>query len=940
MRNAFYTLLTLVWMVSIFTTTLFSQDVQDDQKIWSKVFIDQNTFGTGNPDYKWDPPQSVTKTFLFGGGGVTVNPNFRPFPTTNTTQSELSVDVAPFSESIVFASSNATNWPVTTLFGTGVYWTFDGAQTWGGGDVPPFGSNSGDPASAIGTNGFLYENYINNPGGQGISISTDNGASWSTHTVAPNPGSLADKNHMMVDKTTGSPYENRIYVTWTDFGGPNDADVVIRYSSNDGVTWTSSMNISGSLNAGSHSQGTNVQTGPNGEVYVAFAIYDAWPGGEDAIGFAKSTDGGDTWTSARIYQAVNFGLRGSLKPTSIRVASFPSMAVDRSGGPNNGNIYITWPQRGVAPAGSDPDIVMIKSTDGGTTWTSPVRVNDDALNNGKDQYFPWMTVDQSTGQLLFVFYDSRNINNDSSSVWMASSFDAGTTFNNFEVSEQPFKPKPIPGLAGGYQGDYIGIAALNDVAYPYWADDRTGNYQGWMSVVNFGPPCPVDPPSNPNPANGTIDVPITLSQLSWDNGVGASQNELWFGEAGSMTLVHSGSLISSWPIPSTLTYSTSYQWRVVELNDTCSVSGPVWGFTTEPDPDIVIDTLFFDDFESGLGLWTITNDGGDCDWMIFTEPYPNSYTLPATSSGGVLSADSDECGSGTTLLSTASINGSFDFSTYTQMVWLEFDNDWRTIDADDQAIVEMSVDGGATWTSIWERIGVDERNTHEVVDITGQASGEANVQFRLVSVQPGWDWWWTVDNFAVYGMLIVPVELTSFAAVIADGNVQLNWTTATEINNQGFEIQKRTGNGEFEKVGFVPGHGTTTDIQSYSYIDSKVAAGNYTYRLKQIDFNGAFEYSDEVAVDVTTPLEFALEQNYPNPFNPSTVIKYSIPENGFVTLDVYNLLGEKVASLVNGVQEAGRYEVNFNASSLASGIYVYSLKSGSFSSVKKMLLMK
>ncbi len=187
---------------------------------------------------------------------------------------------------------------------------------------------------------------------------------------------------------------------------------------------------------------------------------------------------------------------------------------------------------------------------------------------------------------------------------------------------------------------------------------------------------------------------------------------------------------------------------------------------------------------------------------------------------------------------------------------------------------------------------------------------------------------------------LVPVELTSFTAAANESDVTLNWSTATEINNQGFEIQKRTGDGEFEKIGFVPGHGTTTDIQSYSYADSKVASGNYTYRLKQMDFDGSFEYSSEVTVVVTVPLEFVLEQNYPNPFNPSTVIKYSIPENGFVTLDVYNLLGEKVASLVNGVQDAGRYEISFDASKLASGIYVYSLKSGSFNSDKKMLLMK
>ena len=163
------------------------------------------------------------------------------------------------------------------------------------------------------------------------------------------------------------------------------------------------------------------------------------------------------------------------------------MMVDRSGGPRNGYIYICWPQLGVSPAGSDPDIVMIKSTNGGTTWSTPVRVNNDVLNNGKDQYYPWCSVDQSTGQIHIVFYDNRNTTSDSSGVFMATSSDGGLTFDNFKVSDANFKPKPISGLAGGYQGDYIGITAANGKAYPFWAEDRTGNYQAWTSVVTFGP---------------------------------------------------------------------------------------------------------------------------------------------------------------------------------------------------------------------------------------------------------------------------------------------------------------------------------------------------------------------------------------------------------------------------------------------------------------------
>ncbi len=187
---------------------------------------------------------------------------------------------------------------------------------------------------------------------------------------------------------------------------------------------------------------------------------------------------------------------------------------------------------------------------------------------------------------------------------------------------------------------------------------------------------------------------------------------------------------------------------------------------------------------------------------------------------------------------------------------------------------------------------------------------------------------------------LVPVELTSFTAAARENDVILNWSTATETNNMGFEVQRITANSDYEKVGYVAGFGTTTDPKAYTYTDTDISEGTYTYRLKQMDLDGSYEYSTEVSVEVTQPIEYSLEQNYPNPFNPSTLIKYSIPENGFVILDVYNLLGEKVSSLVNGVQEAGRYEINFDASNLASGIYVYSLKSGSFNSVKKMLLMK
>ena len=216
---------------------------------------------------------------------------------------------------------------------------------------------------------------------------------------------------------------------------------------------------------------------------------------------------------------------------------------------------------------------------------------------------------------------------------------------------------------------------------------------------------------------------------------------------------------------------------------------------------------------------------------------------------------------------------------------------------------------------------------------------------------------------------IIPVELTLFTASVLQNEetVQLNWTTATETNNYGFEIQRTSpppspyqgeggeaGRG-WETIGFVPGFGTTTEPKSYSFIDENVTSGIYKYRLKQIDFDGSFTYSNEIEVEVDfTPKEFVLYQNYPNPFNPTTKIKYKIPlgfaaspfnKGGFVTLKVYDVIGNEVATLVNEEKQPGVYEVEFNSHSdegqnLSSGIYFYKLKAGNFSSIKKMVLLK
>ncbi len=251
--------------------------------------------------------------------------------------------------------------------------------------------------------------------------------------------------------------------------------------------------------------------------------------------------------------------------------------------------------------------------------------------------------------------------------------------------------------------------------------------------------------------------------------------------------------------------------------------------------------------------------------------------------------------------------------------------------------------GDSVWTDIW--IHPDQN-----VGLTGY-DGAVFFDSSLVVLGQ------TVDATGTYLVIYLmsfaladtplSVELTSFnASINRDGNIKLDWLTATETNNQGFEIERKT-NDEWEKIGYLAGFGTTTEPKAYSFTDNDITTGTYTYRLKQIDFDGTYEYSSVVEVEVDfNPKEYTLYQNYPNPFNPSTTIKYSLPFASNVKIIVYNMLGKTVSELINKVQESGYYEVNWNAGNNASGIYFYKIEAKStdgknnYTSVKKMLMVK
>lgn len=207
----------------------------------------------------------------------------------------------------------------------------------------------------------------------------------------------------------------------------------------------------------------------------------------------------------------------------------------------------------------------------------------------------------------------------------------------------------------------------------------------------------------------------------------------------------------------------------------------------------------------------------------------------------------------------------------------------------------------------------------------------------------------TQINYKINGTLprainiqAVPVELTSFSANINENLVTVNWITASEKNNSGFEVERRSFNdvNNWDNLGFVEGSGTTTETNSYSFNDKLSTPGKYCYRIKQLDFDGAFNYSNEVVVEYVSPNSFRLNQNYPNPFNPSTKISFQLADDSQVSIKVYNVLGQLVSTLLDENLAAGSYEREFNAANFNSGVYFYKMETENFSDVKKMILAK
>jgi hypothetical protein len=188
---------------------------------------------------------------------------------------------------------------------------------------------------------------------------------------------------------------------------------------------------------------------------------------------------------------------------------------------------------------------------------------------------------------------------------------------------------------------------------------------------------------------------------------------------------------------------------------------------------------------------------------------------------------------------------------------------------------------------------------------------------------------------------VLPVELSQFSSSINNRKVELFWKTSTETNNYGFDIERKyQGTYDWITVGFVRGKGNSVSPHSYSFKDSPMQIGTYKYRLKQVDLDGHFKYSNEIEVVYNNVFDFSLNQNFPNPFNPSTTISYQLSDEGFVSIKVYDVLGDEITTLVNEVKQSGIHEINFDASEISSGIYLYRMTVNNFTQTRKMILLR
>ena len=388
---------------------------------------------------------------------------------------EPSICINPKNPNQVVAGANNDNY----------YYSNDGGLTWSEGIISSSFGVWGDPVIIVDTSGAFYYFHLSVPSWPQwldrivCQKSHDGGHSWSDGSFMGLNGTKAqDKEWAVID-----PSNNHIYCCWTQFdayGSPNPADstvILFSRSTDNGSIWSTPKRINrlagDCLDQDNTVEGAVPVVGPNGEIYTSWAG-PSWTG-VPGIFFTRSLDGGLTWPDTNIVICDMPGGWDFAIPGIYRANGMPVTCCDLSNGPHRGTIYVNWSDQRNGP--DDTDIWISKSTDGGLTWSAPIRVNNDPP--GKQQFFTWMAIDQTTGFLYAVFYDRRDYSGNMTDVYMAVSRDGGNTFDNFRISESPFLPDPAV-----FFGDYNNISVHNNIVRPIWTRLDGGNLSIWTAMVD------------------------------------------------------------------------------------------------------------------------------------------------------------------------------------------------------------------------------------------------------------------------------------------------------------------------------------------------------------------------------------------------------------------------------------------------------------------------
>ena len=371
-------------------------------------------------------------------GAAVVGPNIQIHPNAATEQFEPSIATHPLNPNIILAAAATQNLPFPTnpFSRLGYYYTTDQGVTWSGHDTLPTHSVlsriMADPSVGVDLDGNLF---VSGFYGSELFVvrSTDGGATWNRTTVATT--SDREKPHLTSNTNAGTPHENHIYFAYSDFAPAPPPPVLFSRSTNGGQNFSTPVSVSGGIGAIA-AIGVNLAVSPDSGLYATWSGSDTIGGAFFHLGFNQSSDGGISWGAARSLGTFD-RLRGLSKGgDTITFFNFPVMAVDRSSGARRGWIYIVYAET----TSTKPDIFLIRSTDAGSSWSSAQKVNQDT--SGKDSWQPWVSVDQATGDLYVVYYDSRNFpNNDSAQVYISSSTDGGVTFEDILVKRCSFLAK-------------------------------------------------------------------------------------------------------------------------------------------------------------------------------------------------------------------------------------------------------------------------------------------------------------------------------------------------------------------------------------------------------------------------------------------------------------------------------------------------------------------